>query len=310
MDRTVFVVGWGEPVLRAFLAAALLLMVGCTADQPVADPTPQPTVSPTDAPRPSATPTPKPIPSPSPSATTSKTLAPAKRWSPQPGTAWQWQLDGDLDLSIDVPVYDVDGERTTKAQVDALHRLGRRVICYVNVGAYENFRTDKTRFPAQVLGKPLDGWPDERWLDIRRWDVLAPIMAARFGACRAKGFDAIEPDNVDAYSNESGFPLTAEDQLEFNRRIAMLAHRIGLSVGLKNDVDQVRALQPSFDFAVNEECMKYDECALLTPFRQAGKAVLHVEYDLAPAEFCARAKQLGFSSMRKPLILRAERQPC
>ncbi|WP_328990168.1 endo alpha-1,4 polygalactosaminidase [Kribbella sp. NBC_01245] len=301
-------------MLRVMLAVVLLFTASCAADQPAADPTPQPTVSPTAAPRPEATPTP----SPSPSSSTSRPSTPTprrspasyQRWSPRPGTAWQWQLDGTLDLSIDVPVYDVDGERTTKAQVDELHRRGRRAICYVNVGAYENFRPDKARFPAQVLGKTMDGWPDERWLDIRRWDLLAPIMAARFGACRAKGFDAIEPDNVDAYSNESGFPLTASDQLRYNRRIAMLAHRIGLSVGLKNDLEQVRALQPSFDFAVNEECMKYDECALLTPFRQAGKAVLHVEYDLAPAEFCARAKQLGFSSMRKPLILRAERQPC
>ena len=161
-----------------------------------------------------------------------------------------------------------------------------------------------------MLGKELDGWPDERWLDIRQWDQLEPILAARFDQCRAKGFDAVEPDNVDGYSNESGFPLTADDQLTFNRRIADLAHARGMSVGLKNDVEQAAALEPSFDFAVNEECMRYDECEMLRPFLQAGKAVLHVEYDLDPSEFCAKAKAMGLSSMHKPLELGADRRPC
>jgi hypothetical protein len=115
---------------------------------------------------------------------------------------------------------------------------------------------------------------------------------------------------VDAYQNDSGFPLTAGDQLTFNRRIAALAHERGLAVGLKNAVDQAAALEPSFDFAVNEECMRYDECERLLPFLRAGKAVLHVEYDLEPAEFCARARALGLSSMRKPVELGPERQPC
>jgi hypothetical protein len=233
-----------------------------------------------------------------------------KRWVPKQGTAWQWQLQGKLDLSVDVPVYDVDWQTTSEAEIAELHRKGRHVICYVSVGSYEKYRPDAKTFPASLLGKELDGWPDERWLDIRQWDQLEPIMAARFDQCRAKGFDAVEPDNVDGYSNESGFPLTGDDQLTFNRRIADLAHARGMSVGLKNDVEQAAALEPSFDFAVNEECMRYDECEMLRPFLQAGKAVLHVEYDLDPAEYCAKAKAMGLSSMRKPLELGADRQPC
>ncbi|HET6293226.1 MAG TPA: endo alpha-1,4 polygalactosaminidase [Kribbella sp.] len=232
------------------------------------------------------------------------------RWVPKQGTAWQWQLQGKLDLSVDVPVYDVDWQTTSEAEIAELHSLGRHVICYVSVGSYEKYRPDAKKFPASVLGKELDGWPDERWLDIRQWDQLEPILAARFDQCRAKGFDAVEPDNVDGYSNESGFPLTADDQLTFNRRIADLAHARGMSVGLKNDVEQAAALEPSFDFAVNEECMRYDECEMLQPFLQAGKAVLHVEYDLDPSEFCAKAKAMGLSSMQKPLELGADRRPC
>jgi hypothetical protein len=215
-----------------------------------------------------------------------------------------------LDLRVDVPVYDIDGETTTAAQVRELHRRGRRVICYVNVGAYENFRPDRGRFPAAVLGKPLDGWPDERWLDIRRLDVLGPIMTARISACRAKGFDAVEPDNVDGYTNDTGFGLDAADQLAYNRWIAAVAHRYGMAVALKNDLDQVAQLQPYFDFAVNEQCFQYDECEALLPFIRAGKAVLHVEYELARSEFCARARTLGFSSMRKPEDLGPSREPC
>ncbi len=30
-------------------------------------------------------------------------------WRPRPGLAWQWQLDGRVDPSVDVPVYDIDG---------------------------------------------------------------------------------------------------------------------------------------------------------------------------------------------------------
>ena len=106
----------------------------------------------------------------------------------------------------------------------ALKAAGRRVICYVNAGAFEEWRPDAKRFPKAVLGKDLDGWPGERWLDIRQWGKLEPILAARFDTCRAKGFDAVEPDNVDGYANDSGFPLTAADQLTFNRRVADLAH--------------------------------------------------------------------------------------
>jgi hypothetical protein len=84
--------------------------------------------------------------------------------------------------------------------------------------------------------------------------------------CRDKGFDAVEPDLVEGYGNETGFPLTARDQLRYNRMVADLAHESGLSVGLKNDLPQIPQLLGDFDFAVNEECAQYDECGQLTPF--------------------------------------------
>jgi len=232
------------------------------------------------------------------------------RWRPAAGLTWQWQLSGALDTSVDAQVYDVDAVETKAAQVAALHAAGRKVICYVNAGAFEEWRPDAAKFPAAVLGRPLDGWPGERWLDIRRWDALEPILAARFQTCKDKGFDAVEPDNVDGYANNSGFPLTAADQLAYNRRLADLAHGKGLAVGLKNDVEQAAALQPAFDFAVNEECMAYDECGALSVFVAAGKPVFHVEYGTETARFCPRVRALGFSSMRKRPALDAWREPC
>jgi hypothetical protein len=128
--------------------------------------------------------------------------------------------------------------------------------------------------------------------------------------CRSKGFDGIELDNVDGYSNDTGFPLTAADQLRYNRALADAAHARGLSVGLKNDLDQVTDLVSAFDWALDEECFQYSECNLLVPFVQAGKAVFNVEYSLPPATVCPEAKALDFSTLIKDLNLDAQRQAC
>ncbi|OEJ27209.1 endo alpha-1,4 polygalactosaminidase [Streptomyces agglomeratus] len=233
----------------------------------------------------------------------------AARWQPEPGLAWQWQLSGALDPAVDVPVYDIDGFDHPASAVADLHRRGRKVICYLSTGAWEDFRPDAGEFPASVLGRG-NGWKGERWLDIRRTDVLEPLMARRMDLCREKGFDAVEPDNMDGYRNRTGFPLTAAHQLAYNRLIARLAHDRGLAVGLKNDLDQIPELVGDFDFAVNEQCAQYDECPKLTPFVRAGKAVFHVEYELPTSRFCPQARELGLSSMRKKYDLGVWRQPC
>ncbi|MFD0411171.1 endo alpha-1,4 polygalactosaminidase [Kitasatospora sp. NPDC127116] len=231
------------------------------------------------------------------------------RWQPTPGLAWQWQLGGAVDQSVDVPVYDIDGFENDASVVAALHAKGRKVICYINAGSWENFRPDSAAFAKSLQGSDT-GWKGEKWFDIRKLDQLRPLMAARFDMCRSKGFDAIEPDTIEAYNQNSGFPLTADDQLKYNRMLAQLAHERGLAIGLKNDLDQIPALLADFDFAVNEECSQFDECDRVAPFVKAGKAVFHVEYKLDTDRFCGKAKSLGFSSMRKKLELDAWRKPC
>ncbi|MFJ8779066.1 endo alpha-1,4 polygalactosaminidase [Streptomyces sp. NPDC102476] len=231
------------------------------------------------------------------------------RWRPRPGVAWQWQLTGRVDTSVDVPVYDIDGFDQSKAVVSALHRKGRKVICYLSTGAWEDWRPDAGRFPKSVIGRG-NGWDGERWLDIRATDTLEPLMADRIDMCREKGFDAVEPDNMDGYKNRTGFGLTAADQLRYNRLIAQLAHDRGLSVGLKNDLDQIPELVGDFDFAVNEQCAQYAECADMEPFVKADKAVFHVEYELPTSRFCAESRRLKLSSMLKKYELGVWREAC
>ncbi len=231
-------------------------------------------------------------------------------WSPAVNTSWQWQLSGTIDQTVSAAVYDVDLFTTDASVLTALHAKGRRAICYVSAGSWEDYRPDAAQFPESVKGQVLAGYPNERWLDIRNLTVLGPIMSARLDLCKAKGFDAVEPDNVDGYTNVTGFPLTAADQIRYNTWFASAAHARGLSVGLKNDIDQVAALQPVFDWAINEQCFQFKECGALSAFVNAGKAVFQVEYKLTAAQFCTQANSMNFNSMRKNLSLDAFREPC
>ncbi len=235
----------------------------------------------------------------------------ASRWQPAPTIApWQWQLSGRVGASARASVYDIDGFEASGRLVRALHRKGRRVICYVSVGTYESVRPDAGRFPVAVRGRRLVDHPKERWLDIRRIDLLAPIIRDRFKACARKGFDAIEPDNVDGYANRSGFPLTGTDQLAFNRFVAQAAHDLGVAVGLKNDADQVTALVGDFDFAVVEQCFQFRECGRYAPFVRSGKAVFAAEYRSKSRRLCRQAKRRRISLIFKRTALGRYRRSC
>ena len=89
-----------------------------------------------------------------------------------------------------------------------------------------------------------------------------------------------------------------------------MAHERGLSIGLKNDLEQVPDLLAHFDWALNERCFELDECEALLPFIEAGKAVFNVEYEIETPEFCDKARDLGFSSLKKEWDLDAARESC
>lgn len=258
----------------------------------------QPTSAATSAPTAAAAQAPTPQkPAPTASASTSHDSA-TTWWRPASRPSWDYQLSVSADPATAVDILISDLEDTTAAQVAAIHARGGRAVCYVSAGSYEDWRADAADFPATVLGAALDGWPGERWLDIRQVKALRPILEHRVEACAAKGFDGIDFDNVDGYTHDTGFPLVDADQRSYNLMLADLAHSYGLAVGLKNNVDQIPGLVNAFDFAVNESCLEYAECSAYQPFLAAGKPVLHVEYDPA-AGVCANPARAGLSSIIK-----------
>jgi len=220
-------------------------------------------------------------------------------WQPVPGTSWQWQLSGTIDTSSNVQMYDIDLFDVPKSIIDEFHNAERIVVCYFSAGSWEEWRPDAADFPPEVLGRDLSGWPGERWLDIRQLDLLGSVITARLDLAQNKGCDGVEPDNVDGYQNDSGFSLTYADQVTFNRWLAEQAHARGLSIGLKNDLEQIPDLLADFDWALNEECFSYAECDLLKPFIAAGKAVFGVEYELDPADYCPQANTMDLDFLQK-----------
>lgn len=231
----------------------------------------------------------------------------ADPWRPRAGATWQWQLSGTVDSAVAVDVYDIDWEESA-AVVAALHAAGRRVICYVNVGAWEDWRPDAAEFPAAVLGADYSGWPGERYLDVRSAAVRAAI-AKRLDACRAKGFDAVEPDNMDVFElgSASGFPVTQGDGVEYARWLADAAHARGLGIGQKNAASITAQLAGTYDWALTESCYSGGGwCGDVGAYVAAGKPVFMCEYEAASfAAACAWAAAHGYSAILKAQALEA-----
>lgn len=214
----------------------------------------------------------------SPIATKDYTVLNKAVWTPIPSLSWQWQLQGDFDNSVSARVYNLDLFDTPAETIETLQSTGHRVICYLNAGAWEQWRDDAGDFPESVKGNNVSGFADEKWLDIRDIEDLKPVMQARLDLAVSKGCDAVEPDNVDGYTHVTGFALTSDDQIHYNLWLSNQANARGLSIGLKNDLDQIPALEPFFDWALNEQCIEFNECDALEPFITSNKAVFGVEY--------------------------------
>jgi hypothetical protein len=244
---------------------------------------------------------------------------------------WSYNIGGSAALNsgstptgkvISLDLYDV-----SRATMTRLKGAGKYLICYYSAGTSENYRTDaeskRLLAPNLNLGEVQTGnggvWEGEKWLDIRGFaagtsqtvQTLKQVMTARLTLARDKGCAAVEPDNVDAWDNvvnqnaSAGTParaISAADQLAYNRWTATTAHGLGLSVLLKNDLGQAVALAPSYDGALNEECFDFGtDCTLLTPFRDAGKAIYVVEYQ--SASFATAARKATAAQLHLNVIL-------
>jgi hypothetical protein len=216
-------------------------------------------------------------------------------------TTFYWQLQGTIKNFPAAKVYDIDpfdndSIPNPSAEVAKWRNAGHIVICYFSAGTFENWRSDaialKNAHP-EVIGR-RNGWPGERW-----WDVRSPyvrdLIVARIQRAYDTGCHGVEPDNVDVYDNSTGFNLTQADAIDFNNFMATEAHNRQLYIAMKNSTDLAQTHASTHDFAIVEECFRYDECEAYSPFVQAGKAVMSVEYTSYSASKCTRAKNLGFT---------------
>lgn len=233
-------------------------------------------------------------------------------WTPGKHEPWQWELSHQFNPnsvadmkggSTDQPsIYDIDGFNNSASTVQALHIKGYHAICYIEAGSWVQERPDASQFPSSIIGKKIDGFSD-RWTDIRSPN-LKPIIENRIKMCADKGFDAVEPDLEDGYSNNTGFPLKAADQLAFNTWVAQTVHSYNMSVLLKGDPEQAKQLAPTVDFFLNEQCNQYSECDSYP----TGKTILNAEYNnKCPTSAFSIA---NLSSTLFKVDLNGPRKPC
>jgi Glycoside-hydrolase family GH114 len=236
-------------------------------------------------------------------------------WVPTQGMQWEWQICcyqganlyppssysklNYVNTSYNVPFYDIDGfENDNNRTIDPktgqpigtvarLHAQGRRAICYLDVGSFEDWRPDwgkhlRRRHPG-LVGAPVPDWPHQWWIDFRKTRVIYPIMRARLDMCRRRGYDGVQFDDLVAYEeSKQGFskPITGQQTVAYAVWLANQAHRRGLSAAFQNALEIAKQLQPYYDWALFEDCTQYQECHHpgLRAFLTAHKFVADVEY--------------------------------
>jgi hypothetical protein len=215
-------------------------------------------------------------PSPGPVAATS----PAGWQAPPANAVFDYQIGGAYPPAAAVGIVDRD---RTAAPVP-----GRYNICYVN--AFQTQPAEnawwREHHPTLLLkdagGRYVEDpdWPGERLLDISdpaRRAELAAIAGDWFAGCAARGYQAVEPDNLDSWTRSAGL-LSQPDAVAFARLLAEAAHGHGLAIGQKNtpELGQAGRAEIGFDFAVAEECAVHDECDVYTT--TYGGQVYEIEY--------------------------------
>ncbi|WP_243869079.1 endo alpha-1,4 polygalactosaminidase [Streptomyces liangshanensis] len=210
---------------------------------------------------------------------------------PVAGDPFDYQLGGPYDLPAGVGT--VVRDRTAAPAPGAYN------ICYVNafqaqpdaVGWWREHHPDLLLRDADHALVVDEDW-DEPLLDVRtadRRERLAEVVGGWIDGCADRGYDAVEADNLDSYLRSDGL-IGRGEAVAFARLLATRAHRAGLALGQKNAAEMTGLRDRiGFDFAVAEECARYDEC---DTYAQAyDDAVLVVEY--RKQDFTRACRQWG-----------------
>ncbi|MCZ4500067.1 MAG: hypothetical protein JWQ74_2622 [Marmoricola sp.] len=190
------------------------------------------------------------------------------------GTDFDYQLGGNRPVPAGVGI--VERDRSARPLP------GRYNICYIN-----GFQTqsDELRFwkkhPHLILrrhGRPVidEGW-GEQLLDTRtsaKRARLAAIEGHWITGCKAHGYDAVEFDNLDSFSRSHGL-ISRKDNQKMAKLLVDRSHRAGLAAGQKNWAEW-NGRTVGYDFAIAEECGRYDECGEYVS--HYGDRVLVIEY--------------------------------
>jgi len=204
-------------------------------------------------------------------------------YKPTPETTFDWDLRGDIPPSISyiAKIIDIDAFENDAAFVSNLKAQNKKVFAYVSVGSVEDWRPDAGAFPTSLIGNDYPGWEGEKFIDIRDIDALAPIMRARLDMIKEKGFDGIEPDNIDlnAWTTaELGFVISDQDVIDYANWLATEAHNRGLSIGQKNASDLAPQLVNTFDWILLEDAFFDGFAAEAQTYIDHNKAVFATEY--------------------------------
>ena len=261
-------------------------------------------------------------------------------WVPSLGNQpWQWELSHPLSLTnaqdmgthdtlpnghvAPAPViYDIDGIINSCATVTALHHAGKHVVCYIEVGAAGNYYSAAdeglfTTYYAQLraageFGRKVPGYP-EYYLNIQSPKTVSIIESMIDKQCAGKGFDAVETDIDEEYTDNSGFKLTESIEEHYMTTLADYMHGLGLGWWIKNPDDTgdnyATAMYPLADAVLTEQCNQFSSCGALAAY-VGHKAVFNAEYHLKPASFCSKDDASGFNGARFNLGLTGIREPC
>ncbi|MET7395152.1 endo alpha-1,4 polygalactosaminidase [Dactylosporangium sp. NPDC005572] len=195
-------------------------------------------------------------------------------------------VNAKFDYQIGSPYTPPSGVQVVSRDRTATPAAGLYNICYVN--AFQTQPDEISWWQANhddLLLKDasgeyvVDGDWGENLLDVStaaKRNAVAAIVNGWIDGCAARGFKAVEPDNIDSYERSDGL-LTKANAIAYLKLLAPHAHDKGLAIAQKNTTDLGTAgKNAGLDFAVAEECGRYNECGDYTAVY--GNNVIDIEY--------------------------------